>query len=167
MQTINVKELNLPDFTPFGFYANLINPNTEKFGQPPIEFFREMLCLSLGNNNVASFSVCRVESRKKIIDSTEYHSSTGEGILPLDNDIIIHVGPAIRPDDLVPFDKILAFKVPKGTMVVLRPGVLHHAPFSVNDKPANVLIVLPERAYANDKKLFKFDEKDIIEISES
>ena len=53
------------------------------------------------------------------------------------------------------------FRVPMGTMVVLRPGVWHHAPFTVDDDPANVLIVLPERTYANDCLVVELGEDGV------
>ena len=34
--------------------------------------------------------------------------------------------------------------------VSIRPGVWHHAPFALDTDCANVLILLPERIYAND-----------------
>jgi len=164
MKTTRIEELALKEFQPFGFYANHINPKAEKIGKPPIEFFRDLLQLDLGGSSIASFSTCRVEKREFVVDVSEYHSSVGEGILPLDNDIIIHVGPATPPDSGVPLEKIRAFRVPKGTLVVLRPGVWHHAPFTVDDKPANILIVLPERAYANDCRVTEIRGEDRIKI---
>ena len=92
------------------------------------------------------------------------HSSTGEGVLPLDNDIFIRVGPATPPDTDIPLDEVRVFGVPKGTTVVLRPGVWHHAPLTINDDPANVLILLPERAYANDCKVVTLAEEDWIRV---
>jgi ureidoglycolate lyase len=150
MRTVQVRELSVDAFLPFGFYANLVDPDSEVIGTVPIEFYRDMVQQDLGGTSMASFSTCRVEKRELTIDVTEYHSATGEGILPLDNDVLIHVAPASPVGTDVPLEKIQVFRVPKGTMVVLRPGVWHHAPFTVNDDPANVLIVLPERTYAND-----------------
>ncbi len=159
------EELSIDGFLPFGFYANLINPDTEKIGATPVEFFRDMVQQGLGNQSVVSFSTCRVEPREMIIDVTEYHSFTGEGILPLDNDVLIHVAPA-TPDASFPFGKVRIFKVPQGTMVVLRPGTWHHAPFAIDNKPANVLIVLPERTYANDCRVVELNKNDWIKIEE-
>ena len=165
MSTVKVRTLDVAGFLPFGFYANLINPQTERIGAPPIEFFRDMIQQDLGGAAIASFSVCRVESRPLVIDTTEYHTATCEGILPLDNDVLIHVGPA-TPDDTPPLASFQVFRVPKGTMVVLRPGVWHHAPISPNADPANVLIVLPERTYANDCIVVALKEGERIQIVE-
>lgn len=149
MRSIEVKELDREAFQPYGSYANLIDPDTVKIGEAPIEFFRDMVLLDLGSANQASFSVCRVENRDPVVDVTEYHNGCGEGILPLDGDVLIHVAPA-TPNDGMPFETIEAFRIPKGTMVSLRPGVWHHAPFAHGCEAANVMIVLPERTYARD-----------------
>jgi len=164
MRSVAMEELSAEKFLPFGSYARLIDPNTERIGSSPIEFFRDMLQQSLGCAADPSFSACRVAKRDLVIDVTEYHNFTGEGILPLDNDVLIHVGPATPPDSSPPLDKIKVFRVPRGTMVALRPGVWHHAPFTINDSPANVLIVLPERTYANDCVTIEIPEADRIAI---
>lgn len=164
MRTVKAEELSVEGFLPFGFYSKQIDPQAEKIGAAPIEFFRDMVQLDLGGAPIASFSTCRVESRDMVIDVTECHSASGEGILPMDNDILIHVAPATPPDDDVPLDKVRVFRVPRGTMVVLRPGVWHHAPFTADGEPANVLIVLPERTYANDCWVVALAEADQIRV---
>lgn len=163
MRSIKVEELSVEKFLPFGYYANLINPEagTEKIGAPPVEFFRDMVPLQLGPST-PMFSTCRVEPRPFVLDWLEYHTYTGEGTLPLDNDIIVYVGPATAGD--APLDRVRAFKVPKGTMIALRPGVWHAAPYSIDDKAANVLIVLPERTYMNDCIKIELAGDDRIEI---
>jgi ureidoglycolate lyase len=150
MNRISIEELSVETFLPFGFFARLIGPEGESLGGSPVTFFRDMLQLNTGGNALPSFSVCKVESRPLEISTYEFHSMTGEGILPLDNDVAIHVVPATRSANHLPLDKVRVFRLPRGTMVVLRPGVWHHAPFTLNDRPAHVLIVLPERTYAND-----------------
>ena len=164
MRTVKSRELTVDAFLPYGTYANLIDPTSEKFGSPPIEFFRDMVQQNLETSGSASFSTCRVERRDMIVDIVEYHSHTAEGILPIDNDVLIHVAVATAADGCVPVDKIVVFRIPKGTMVVIRPGVWHHAPFTANDRVANVLIILPERTYANDCKVFNISEKDRLRI---
>lgn len=165
MRNIPVEELSRDAFWQFGSYAQTLDPAAEKIGAAPIEFFRDMAQLNLGGASLASFSTCRVEGREWIVDVSEVHSKTGEGILPLDGDVLIHVGPATPADEGVPLDKIRAFRVPQGTFVALHPGVWHHAPISVSGRPANVLIVLPERTYANDCRVVSLPEADRIQIS--
>ncbi|MHC4646955.1 MAG: ureidoglycolate lyase [Planctomycetota bacterium] len=163
MRKEKTQELKPEAFARYGAYANMINPDTEKLGAEPIEFYRDMVPLDLGTRTIASFSVCRVCKRPPVVDVTEFHNNTAEGILPLDADALIHVGPA-TPVGEVPLDKIEIFRVPKGTFVSLRPGVWHHAPFAHNADVANVLIVLPERTYAIDCHVTELSEREQIEI---
>lgn len=144
-----VRELKQDAFQEFGSFSRMLDPKTAKIGQKPIEFFRDMLSLKLGTANAASFSVCRVEKRPIVVDFTECHTFCGEGILPIDGDVLIHVAPA-TPKGETPTEQIKIFRVPQGTMVVLNPGIWHHAPFAHQSPAVNVLIVLPERTYAND-----------------
>jgi len=164
VKTVKVEALSVEAFLPFGFYADMIDPSAVKIGASPVEFFRDMVQQDLGGASIVSFSTCRVEKRDLVIDVSEVHSFAGEGILPLDNDVLIHVGPATPPDAGVPLDEFRVFRVPQGTMVVLRPGVWHHGPLTANDVPANVLIVLPERTYANDCEVVELDEAEKIAI---
>ncbi len=163
MRTVEVEELSVDAFSPFGFVAGHLNPSAEKIGDAPVEFFRDMAQLDLGSANRASFSTCRVEAREFVVDVTEFHSRTGEGVLPLDGDVLVHVGPATTGE--VPVNAIRVFRVPRGTLVVLRPGVWHHAPFAVGAQPVNVLIVLPERTYANDCAVVKLEVDERIRIA--
>lgn len=164
MPNTKIEPLTMESFAPYGYFSVMINPKAEKIGTPPIEFYRDMLQLDLGLVTKASFSVCRVQKRPEVINVTEYHTSCGEALLPLDNDVLIHVAPATT-NDVIPYDKVKIFLVPKGTCVVLRPGVWHHAPFVDKGNYANVLIILPERIYANDCHVFelKGNHKVVIE----
>jgi ureidoglycolate lyase len=164
MRSIKAEALTVEKFLPFGFYARVINPEAERLGAVPVEFFRDMVQQDLGTATTPSFSTCRVEPRDLVIDVSEYHDTTGEAMLPLDNDVLIHVGPATPHTGAVPLDKLRVFHVPVGTLVVIRPGVWHNAPFTLNDKPANVLIVLPERIYANDCTAVAIAKADQIAI---
>ncbi len=162
MRTCTIEELSAAEFLPFGTYANCIDPSAERIGAPPVEFFRDLVQEEIGNARPVSFSTCRVEPRDPVVTVTEYHTGTGEGILPLDRDVLIHAGPA-TPPGTPPVERFRVFRVPRGTMVCLRPGVWHHAPFALGG-PANVLIVLPERTYANDCTVVELEDGDRIRI---
>jgi ureidoglycolate lyase len=163
MRKTAIKELDQHSFDRYGTYADMLDPEAYHFGEEPVQFFRDMVQLDLGGRGVASFSVCRVSTRPLVIEKSEFHGSCGEGILPLDADVLIHVGPATRPGP-PPLDHTEVFRVPKGTLVCLRPGVWHHAPFAHNAEAASVLIVLPERTYANDCTMVEIPEEDRIKI---
>ena len=164
MRTVKVESLSLEAYKPFGTYANLINPSDEKLGAPPVEFFRDQLQLDVRGDVSFSYSCCRVEKRPMIIDILEYHSSCGEVVLPLDNDILLQVAPATGNGDPLPLDKMRVFFVPKGTAITIKPGVWHWGPFTPNEQPANILINLPERTYANDCIVVNLEETDHIAI---
>lgn len=161
MKTIKVQNLTSINFAKYGTYADLLNPNGEKIGASPVEFFRDMAQLKSLQVNSASFSVCRVTKREMIIECSECHNFCSEGSIPLDGDVIIYVAPATCGD--IPEDKIEAFFVPKGTFVSLNPGVWHQAAYPVDNEAVNVAIILPERTYVNDCKVVNLKEKIKIE----
>ena len=70
-------------------------------------------------------------------------------ILPLDGDVYIHGGPRSDIDD-PPYEKFELFRVPQGTAVYMRPGTWHFAAFPCTQDCVNVMVLLPERTYAND-----------------
>ena len=74
---------------------------------------------------------------------------------------MIHAAPPTK--DPVP-QLTEAFVVPKGTVVKLNTGVWHLAPMPVEEDVVHVLIVLPERVYANDCFVVDYPEEDWIEI---
>ncbi|MDD2648961.1 MAG: ureidoglycolate lyase [Eubacteriales bacterium] len=149
MRSVTVQPLTLDAFKPYGSFSDLLRLDGPHCGDEPTPFYRDQLELDLKGAGVASFSICRAAKRDFIIDTVEYHNHTSEGIIPLDGDILLHVAPATGTG-IVPWDEMEVFYVPKGTMVSLRPGTWHHAPFTVTDKPVSTVIVLPERTYVND-----------------
>jgi ureidoglycolate lyase len=76
----------------------------------------------------------------------------------------MHVAPAV-PQKEFPFDQVEVFRVPRGTICCLRPGVWHHAPFALETDVVNCLIALPERTYMNDCTVFTFPEQERIKIT--
>lgn len=164
MREVKIEQLSLEAYKPFGTFANLINPADEKFGAPPVEFFRDQLQLDVRGDVSFSYSCCRVQKRENVIDILEYHTACGEVVLPLDQDILLQVGPATASIEVVPLDKMRVFYVPKGTAITIKPGVWHWGPFATTDEPANILINLPERTYANDCEVVELEENDYIKI---
>lgn len=163
MNKLKVKEMTLENFKKFGNFADMVNPVACKLGDEPVEFFRDMIQLSFGQSNTGSFSVCRVMKRPLKIDNIEFHTFAGEGVLPLDGDVLLCVAPATVNGD-VPDDRIEVFKVPEGTIVTIYPGVWHSAPFAYGKDCVNVMIVLPERIYANDCSIVDIKEDIGIEL---
>jgi ureidoglycolate lyase len=161
-----IKQLTCEAFKTYGSFANMLEPKGPKLGGGPVEFFRDMEILSLGQTSAAAFSVTRIQKREYIINAMECHMNTGEGILPLDGDILVHVAPSTRKE-VIPLNQIEVFRVPKGTLLTLRPGVWHCAPFAENSDVVNVLVILPERTYANDTYFYSIPKDEEIRIVES
>lgn len=165
MKSIKVQKLTRENFHKFGSFANFIDPLSEPATGPKdavLAFFRDMLQVDLGGA-VPSFSTCRIMPRPMVITDAEYHNFTSEAAMPLDQDAIFWCAPANASQEF-PADDVEAFLVPKGTMIMLRPGVWHHAGIATEDKPLNVMIVLPERAYLNDIYCIPVKEEQQIAI---
>jgi ureidoglycolate lyase len=162
MRKIKLQQLSLERFNKFGAYSRMIDPDACKIGQEPTEFFRDMITMGTVKE-ATSFSVFRASQRRRIIDGIEYHTFASEAMMPIDGDVILYFAPA-TPNGIIPLDGFEAFLVPKGTMVVARPGVWHCGAFTACAGPVNVLIVLPERAYANDCVFIPLKIEEQIEI---
>ena len=160
MRKLTVKPLDREAFRPYGDFVSLLRP-AEFYGDAPSVFTPDMLQLPLSQHDLASFSICRVAQRANIVDTSEYHSSAWEGNLPLDGDVVLHLAPANRGK--IDADAFEAFLVPKGTLVILKPGVWHFAPYAVQGE-VSTLVVLPERTYANDCVVVKHAPDEQFEI---
>lgn len=157
MKSINVQKLNRDNFDKYGTFHNMLDPDTEILAPGAVEFHRDIAKVTLGQCNQPSFSVTHIKKRPFVVEKLEYHDWTGEAFMPLDGDIIIHLAPASRPAD-IPYERIEAFLVPKGTMITINRGVWHQAPYAVDQDNVHVLVVLPERTYANDCKVIMLEE---------
>lgn len=156
------EELNRESFRKLGEFENLLTTSDTYSGQKTEEgFFPDVLRLC-NNGKDTSVSITKVSGLNRTITSCEIHSDCCEGILPLDGDVYIFAAPAFWHMQL---DQTRAFRIPKGTMIKLKPGVIHGAPISVTGNPVNVLILLPERTYSNDCQFIPLEEKDQMQIS--
>jgi len=164
MREIKINQLTKAGFDKYGSFISMVKPETAGLGEAPNEFFRDMLPLKMGGT-VASCSICRVKKQPLIIKEVEHSNYFEKGILPLDGDIVIFVAEA-TPAGIIPLDKFAAFYVPQYTLVKLRVGVWHHAPFGYERDETNVLIVTPDRFYVNDIFVQDLDEEDRILIKE-
>lgn len=161
MKKIKVQPLTPEAFNRFGSYVNMLEPSGDYIGEKPVLFYRDPVTMPIFGS--AAFSILEVYKQDKmIINAAEYHNYTGEIIMPLDDDAIIHVAPATGK---IPIPgKTVAFYVPKGTLLRLNTGVWHLSPFPVHVEVLHCLIVLPERVYANDCYVVQYEQKDCMEI---
>ena len=93
----------------------------------------------------------------------KYHTTTWEGIVALDDDMIIHVAPASAGAPVPELTR--AFIVPKGTMVKINAAIWHLCPLPLNNEVLHAMIILPECTYANDCTVVDFEEKDWFKIT--
>ena len=155
-----------------------VKPDLEKIvarSRGVAETMSKGVAFLLGKNNIDLIpGFGRLTAPGKLdVDGTEYEAdhivlATGArpremAFMPIDGDVIIHIAPAGKAA-AVPYDKIEAFSVPKGTMVMMHAGVWHAAPFACADTPVHILVFLPERTYANDCSVVLFPEEEKLEL---
>ena len=109
------------------------------------------------------FSPIAVHKDERIVKAAEYHTTTWEGIVALDDDMIIHVAPASAGAPVPELTR--AFIVPKGTMVKINAAIWHLCPLPLNNEVLHAMIILPECTYANDCTVVDFEEKDWFKIT--
>lgn len=155
MKSIKIQKLDLEIFQKYGQYAPVINPITPFIGKEPIRFYRDIISLGHGPVTVSNTVVNPIPF---VVDKMEYHTATGEGFMMLDGDAVICLGIATANGKLP--DQLEAFHIPLGVMVYINAGVWHYAPYPVDDKPLNSLVLLPERTYAKDCIAVPIAEED-------
>jgi len=83
-------------------------------------------------------------------------------LMPLDDDMILHVSPACAGTPPTEFAQ--AFIVPKFTLVKLNAAVWHLAPLPATKDQLTAMIILPECTYANDCTVVDLPEAQQFEI---
>ncbi len=150
MKKIQVKELSLENFGQYGSFTDILNPRHPFYKEEQLQFYPDKTQINLGNSTSASISVSLEEKRREnVIEFAEIHHNTGEGMVCLDDDVIIYCAPATGREE-VPLDYMEAFYVPKGVLVTLKMRVWHGSQFPVNQEKAHIIIILPEKTYAKD-----------------
>lgn len=153
MKTIKAKPLTVEGFRPYGSFTDILNPT----GFDLDGFYRDQVGMNVSGNMQITFSPLVVRKPEKmIVSKAEYHNTTQEGVLCLDDDVIFHVAPAGK--EPVP-ELTEAFIVKKGTLICLNTGTWHLSAIPLNKDIAHVLIVLPERIYFNDLCIVEYPEE--------
>lgn len=164
MFEIKVQPLTLEKFERYGSFINLVDNDRPVLGEAPNEYCRDLMPSYTGST-VNSGAICRVKNMPMIIKEVEYSNTFEKTMLPLDGDIVIFVGDASAEGDPIPLEKFEAFLVPQYTLVKMRIGIWHHAPFAHNDLPStNVLIMSLPRFYVNDIFATELPEEKFIRI---
>lgn len=161
MRTVKVMPLTHEDFAPFGQFYPMTQPQGHALCGELHQFFPDRL--TADSNHRLGFSPIIVKKpQRMVITQSEYHTTTWEMILPMDDDMILHVAPASGGTPVTHLAK--AFLVPKHTLVKMNAAIWHLAPLPANKDQLTALIVLPECTYANDCTVVDLTEDQQFEI---
>ena len=162
MKTIKVEKLTKESFAPFGLYYDMINPDGYPLCGELHKFFPDRL--TAYHSGQVAFSPIVVKKPEVMhVTQIEYHTTTCEIIMPLSDDMILHVAPPSAGKPLPEHTK--AFLVPKNTLIKMNACVWHLAPLPATLDSLTAMIILPECTYMNDCIVvdLKEDEQFIIE----
>ncbi|MDY4785002.1 ureidoglycolate lyase [Pygmaiobacter massiliensis] len=163
MKSIKAVPVTHENFRPYGFIANIADPSADYAMSDTLPaFHRDMVLAPMADPAPIAFGSLKINRRPTEIRDVEYHSGACEVMMPLDDDMVIYAGPA--SNDVVEPEKLEAFVVPQGTLVVFRAGAWHGAPWPVHQETATVLICLPERTYLTDTVKYPLPEEQTITI---
>lgn len=159
MRTIKAKPITVEAFAPYGSFIKGLEPSGHHMG----DFYNDQVVFPVSGVMPLGFSLLIQHKRdRNIVTGAEYHNTTGEGMVFLDDDAVIHVAPASAE----PAPQLTeAFIVPKGTMVAIKTGVWHMGAVPLHKEELHMLIILPERVYVNDCTVAEYDEQDYVEIA--
>jgi len=162
MRQIKVENLSIEVFSEYGSYSDMINPTGCYLGDIPARFYRDRVIANYDPTSLVAFGVNEIYPREKnLIEKTEHHFNTCEVLMPIDGDIFLAVGPARKEPR---YEEFRAFRIPKGTLVCMRPGVFHSGPYAADGNIVHTLLALPELMYKKDCHFYPIDEP--IEIIE-
>ena len=162
MKTIKALPITHENFRPYGTFASMLDPKGNCF-PGDATFYPDQVELNVQGGRPVTFSPLTVKKPERmIVTQAEYHNYTGEGVFVIDDDAVIHVAP---PSNHVIVPELTGvFIVPKGTLVKLNTGVWHLAALPVHNDLLHVMIILPERVYANDCTVCQYPEDRQVEI---
>ena len=161
MRQIKIQPLTYEDFAPFGQFYKMEQPEGHALCGELHRFFPDRLVAD-SNHRVGYSPIVVKKPEKMIITQQEYHTTTWEMILPMDDDMILHVAPASAGTPVTHLAK--AFLVPKHTLVKMNAAIWHLAPLPAAKESLTAMIILPECTYANDCTVVDLPEEQQFEI---
>lgn len=161
MRQVKVEALTADVFAPFGQFYPMASPQGYALCGELHQFFPDRLTAD-SNHRVGYSPISVKKPEKMIITQQEYHTTTWEMILPLNDDMILHVAPASAGIPVTHLAK--AFLVPKNTLIKLNAAIWHLAPLPSNADELTAIIILPECTYANDCTVVDLKPEDQFEI---
>lgn len=161
MKTIKVEKLTHEAFAPFGQFYEMGNPEGHPLCGEIHRFFPDRLVAD-SNHRVGYSPILVKKPEKMVITQQEYHTTTWEMILPLNDDMILHVAPASGGTPVTHLAK--AFLVPRNTLIKMNAAIWHLAPLPANREELSAMIILPECTYANDCTVVDLKPEEQFEI---
>ena len=147
MRQVKVQPLTYEAFAPYGSFYDMKAPKGYSLCGEIHQFFPDRLTADSGHR-VGYSPILVKKPEKMVITQQEYHTTTWEMILPLNDDMILHVAPASAGIPVTHLTK--AFLVPKNTLIKMNAAIWHLAPLPANVDQLTAMIILPECTYAND-----------------
>ena len=158
MKTVKLEALTKEAFAPFGEYYTMTKADGYPLTGALHRFFPDRLTVNTGARNMAFSPLYVRKPEKMIITEAEYHTTTAEVLMPLNDDMVLHVAPPSAGKPIPEYTK--AFLVPKNTVIKMNACVWHLAPLPKNEPELMAMVVLPEATYMNDCTVVKFSEDE-------
>ncbi len=136
---------DIADFTPLGEGDDFTWTGTSE------EF-------AIGGAGCSGMLLCR--PRKMAVEKMEHHVGTVEILVAVEQDYVLCVAPKCVPEPEM--DKVKAFKVKQGTVLMMDPGCWHWIPFPMAEKMAKVLVIFKDKT--GDEDLVFADLPEVVEI---
>ena len=147
MRQIHIEPLTHEAFAPFGQFYAMEQPQGHALCGELHRFFPDRINAD-STHRVGYSPILVKKPAKMVITQQEYHTTTWEMILPMNDDMILHVAPASAGIPVT--EQAKAFLVPKHTLVKMNAAIWHLAPLPANAEELAAMIILPECTYAND-----------------
>ena len=161
MRKVQAKPITNENFAPYGQFYTMDDPKGYALRGELHAFYPDRINADSAHR-VGYSPIVVNKPDKMIITQQEYHTTAEELILPLDDDMILHVAPA--SGGTIVTDHAKAFLVPKGTLVKLKAAVWHLAPLPASKERLIAMIILPECTYANDCPVIDLPAEEQFEI---
>ena len=161
MRQVKAVPITNENFAPFGQFYPMAEPKGYALCGEIHRFFPDRMTAA-SRYNIGYSPILVKKPEKMIVTQQEYHTSTWEMILPMNDDMVIHVAPASAGTPVG--DHAQAFIVPKNTLVKINAAIWHLAPLPVNAQELAAMIILPECTYANDCTVVDLKPEEQFEV---
>lgn len=161
MRTIKAVPVTHENFAKFGQIYPMGTPDGYPLCGEIHQFFPDRLVADC-NHRVGYSPILVKKPERMIITQQEYHTTTWEMIMPLDDDMILHCAPASAGTPVPEY--VEAFIVPKHTLIKMNAAIWHLAPLPATKEQLTAMIILPECTYANDCTVVDLKAEEQFEI---